>query len=186
MKNPHQHKSSSKGGDMASTKPNFSGPTTNPQPLCQLIWEVGWLRISEQGPDSILPHLLGRPLLKASASTVSDDMSLLGHTASLYPWICSSFLFCSQLLGGFLGSRRFAMGRGKQGFRAKCFPETYCLGRLVLLLKAPPRPYASIPLLSGVLLSYRQRRRLPPSLTPCAAHLHAWRFAHLWVIDQLQ
>ena len=64
------------------------------------------------------------------------------------------------------------MGRGKQGFRAKCFPETYCLGRLALLLKAPPRPYASIPLLSGVLLCHIDRgagslRQLHPELPIC-------------------
>lgn len=67
-------------------------------------------------------------------------MSLQGPTAFLYAWICSSSsLSYSQLCRGFLGSRRFALGRGKQGFRAKCCPETHCLGRLVLPLQSPFR-----------------------------------------------
>ena len=129
----------------------FSGPATNLQPHCQLIWEMSWLHISEQGPDSIPSPSRWH----ASTQSLGLRNSLMKRASwstqlfYMHESCSSSSLFYSQLLRGFPGSRRFAMGQGKQGFRAKCFPETYCLGWgggvLVLLLKAPPWPYASIP-----------------------------------------
>lgn len=138
MRSPSQPKNSSKGRDLGSEQPNFLWLCRYLWLHCQLIWEMSWTVLFQ---SKVLTPFLTPSAWHAFPQNISFHNSLM-------KWSCwGTQLFCmhefahhhlsySQLLRGFLGSRRFTVGRGKQGFRAKCFPETHCLGRLVLLLKS--------------------------------------------------
>lgn len=107
-------------------------------------------------------------------------MSLLGHTALDMHEFAHHLLFPIHSSSGV----SWAAGDLLWGGESWDLEQNVSLKRTVWAAwfgcsKAPPWPYASIRLLRGVFLSYRQRLWLPPSITPCAAHLQTWHFAHL-------